>query len=533
MTHRETTEGLVIDESFRALTELAPDFVVLLGADGTINYVSPAVTRVLGHDVDEVRGQPFLDFVHPDDRTEAQNALRQVLQMDDVLMAQLRIRRKDGGWSVLETLGRDYTLIPTLRGILVSTRDITGHVDAERRYRTALEEAEDLYNNAPCGYHSFDADSVITRINDTELHWLGYTREELVGTKFRNLLTPGSQALFDRQFPLFKAGGRMANLEAELIRRDGSPLPVLLSATTVTVEAERFVAGRAILLDITERKHAEAALRRVNRALLLLGKVNQELIHAQSEPELLESLCRVMVVQGGYRWHHPERGRLGPGDFIGIAEHTGLITPLTYRVMDLALRQAALWSEQGFEIPVAVNVSVSNLADPEFANRVLQTLAAHNVRPDLLQIEITESIFMQEPERVEALLKRLTDPGVSIYIDDFGKGYSSLSYIAALPIRALKIDRAFVSGLLQSPRVHGIVAATISLAGSLGIRTVAEGVETKEQAQELINMRCDEIQGFFFARPAPPEEMHRWADAFEFASYGLYTGPGPQEKQTG
>jgi EAL domain-containing protein (putative c-di-GMP-specific phosphodiesterase class I) len=153
--------------------------------------------------------------------------------------------------------------------------------------------------------------------------------------------------------------------------------------------------------------------------------------------------------------------------------------------------------------------------------RIEEMLRTWNVGARSLQLEITESVLMEEPARTLDLLVRLKERGISVSIDDFGTGYSSLSYVASLPIEALKIDRSFVVQMVGSARTHSVVAATIALAQSLDIKTVAEGVETKEQAEALVAMGCNEIQGYFFCRPIEAEELRRWSAGFSLESYGL------------
>ncbi|HEY6095391.1 MAG TPA: HD domain-containing phosphohydrolase [Gallionellaceae bacterium] len=163
------------------------------------------------------------------------------------------------------------------------------------------EEVEDLYNNAPCGYHSLDRDGLIVRINDTELNWLGYRREELVGkAHITDLLTPRSQTVFRGYFPEFIARGRIRDVELELVRKDGSVLPVLISATAVKDEAGNFVMSRTTVYDMSERIKAEQEQQRLNRALLLLSQCNMTLVHAKQEQELLADICRLAVEAGGY-----------------------------------------------------------------------------------------------------------------------------------------------------------------------------------------------------------------------------------------
>jgi diguanylate cyclase (GGDEF)-like protein len=253
-------------------------------------------------------------------------------------------------------------------------------------------------------------------------------------------------------------------------------------------------------------------------------EAKQLILHYQPKVDL--GAARVAGAEALVRWQHPERGLIPPGEFIRVAEQTGLIKPLTYYVLDAALHQCHRWREQDFDMPVAVNVSVHAFNDPELLGRVVESLRTWGVRPELLELEITETTLMEEPSKGQELLVRLKDQGILVSIDDFGTGYSSLSYLASLPIHALKIDRSFVIRMLASPRTHSVIAATISLARSLGIKTVAEGVDAKEQAEALFAMGCTEIQGYFFCRPVEAEQFRRWTADFSLESYALRPASG-------
>lgn len=258
----------------------------------------------------------------------------------------------------------------------------------------------------------------------------------------------------------------------------------------------------------------------------LRGAIEEEQFELRYQPQVDLATGTVSGVEALVRWRHPERGLVPPGEFIGVAEQTGLINPLTYIVLGSALRQCAEWYATGFAMPVAVNVSVNSFGDAGFLERVDEQLRAWDVRPKLLRLEITESTLMNEPARTHDLLSQLEKMGVDVSIDDFGTGYSSLSYVASLPIHALKIDRSFVSRMIESNRTRSVIAATISLARSLGIRTVAEGVEDRDQAETLIGMGCTEIQGFYFSRPVDPGALRHWTEEFSLKAYGLCPGTG-------
>ncbi len=253
------------------------------------------------------------------------------------------------------------------------------------------------------------------------------------------------------------------------------------------------------------------------RQLALLGELRRAIadddLVLNYQPKVDVRTGRLAGAEALVRWRHSVRGLMAPAEFIPAAERTGLIRPLTWRVLDGALRQARDWAQRGLETPVAINVSPASLLDPAFAGRVAQALEKWGARPGSLKLELTESTLMEDPARSHEVLLRLRELGVSIFIDDFGTGYSSLSYIATLPIQGLKIDRSFVSGMLASATVRSVVEATISLARALQICVVAEGVESQEQSDALAAMGADEIQGFHVGRPMEAADFERWAAA--------------------
>ena len=242
------------------------------------------------------------------------------------------------------------------------------------------------------------------------------------------------------------------------------------------------------------------------------------LLHFQPKIDLRSGT--VSGVEALVRWPHPERGLVPPVQFVPLAEQTGLIKPITRWVVDAALLQMAGWQRLGKQIPVAVNVSPNNLRDPDFLEQLVALHTQGRARLDLLQVEVTETALMEDPEKAREVLARIRDLGMQIFIDDFGTGYSSLSYIATLPINGLKIDRSFVLDMMKQPRHRAVVSASISLAHTLGLKVVAEGIESVEQARALSELGCDEIQGYLYSKPLPAEDFLRWYAAFELQTPG-------------
>jgi EAL domain-containing protein (putative c-di-GMP-specific phosphodiesterase class I) len=248
----------------------------------------------------------------------------------------------------------------------------------------------------------------------------------------------------------------------------------------------------------------------------LLGELrraidNRELVlHFQPKAALAgDGVCGVEAL---VRWEHPERGLVPPASFIPLAERTPLIRPLTRYVLDAALEQCARWQAAGRELHVAVNVSARNLLDERFVDDVLELLAAHAVPARCLELEVTESAIMADPERARTILGRLAEVGVTLSIDDFGAGYTSLAHLKDLPVHQLKVDRSLVTGVTLDGSNALIVRSVVELARNLGLTTVAEGVEDRETWDLLARLGCDVAQGFLLCRPMPAEQLEAWFD---------------------
>jgi EAL domain-containing protein (putative c-di-GMP-specific phosphodiesterase class I) len=248
--------------------------------------------------------------------------------------------------------------------------------------------------------------------------------------------------------------------------------------------------------------------------LTLVGELRRALgrgellLHFQPKAELRTG--EVRGAEALVRWQHPVRGLLYPDEFIPLAQHTGLIRPLTLHVIDEALRQASEWHRAGHQLRVAVNLAMRNLLDLSFPDDVAGLLDKWEVRPDRLELEITESTIMGDPFRARQVLQRLNEMGVRLSIDDFGTGYSSLGYLKRLPVSEIKIDKSFVMNMTQDENDAVIVRSTIDLGRNLGLEVVAEGVESEEIWRVLERFGCDTAQGYFLSRPVPPAELTEW-----------------------
>jgi len=248
--------------------------------------------------------------------------------------------------------------------------------------------------------------------------------------------------------------------------------------------------------------------------LLLRADLRRAIDHQEItlyyQPQVALATGELTGLEALARWRHAERGWIPPTAFIPVAEHMGLIKPLTLYLAELAGRDAMTLSKTGVDLAVAVNVSMRNLLDAHFPEMLEDVVARTGQPAERLKLEITESAVMAEPGRVLDSMKRLRSAGIRFSIDDFGTGYSSLAYLQRLPVEEIKIDRSFVGHMIEETGSTAIVRATIELGGSLGLDVVAEGVEDEPTWQALKRMGCSAAQGYFIGRPMPVGELAGW-----------------------
>jgi EAL domain-containing protein (putative c-di-GMP-specific phosphodiesterase class I) len=235
--------------------------------------------------------------------------------------------------------------------------------------------------------------------------------------------------------------------------------------------------------------------------------LDQEQLQLYYQPKFDGRTGKLNGVEALLRWVHPVRGSISPNVFIPIAERFGLIHRMGAWVIDEACRQMACWQAQGSTVRVAVNLSSHQLRSASFVDDVHRALERHQVDPGQLACEITESIAMEHSQASKGIIERLSAMGVQVSIDDFGTGYSSLSSLRQMRVSELKIDREFVMDVAMNKNARAIVDAIVRLAHALDLRVVAEGVETSEQRDALIELGCDQLQGFFFGRPMPALDL--------------------------
>ena len=228
------------------------------------------------------------------------------------------------------------------------------------------------------------------------------------------------------------------------------------------------------------------------------------------QPKVTLGDSSVLSVETLLRWQHPDRGLIPPDEFIPFAERTGAIRLITRWLIAKAMIQARNWADQGLSIKMSVNISARDLLDSDFSNYVSKRLEENTVKPEMICMEITESALMEDPIKAKRTVEELHNLGVSISIDDYGTGYSSLAYVKNLPVNELKIDREFIKNMIDNKQDIAIVRSTIELGHNLGLKVVAEGIEREEEMQMLREFGCDQAQGYLISKALTASDMQKW-----------------------
>ena len=551
-------------EWFRALAESSRDIVLVRDVDGVLSYCSPAVWASLGHRPEDLQGTNERELIHPVD-LQIRDALISRLLNTNVAQpaAELRLRTKSGAWRWFETIDTNCLDNPSVRGIVTNARDVTERKAAELelieislhdaltglpnrllvmdRLNVALKRAARGGDMVAVLFCDLDAFKVV---NDSVGHEGGDRVLVEVARRFTQALrdsdtvarTGGDEfvVVCEGLSSVEDATAVAAHIRAVVeapIAFDDFEASISVSIGIVTVAG--FDAGMAdpmILL-----RNADAAMYRAKQggkarwALFDEALISAATHRRELEPELRRALElrefvlhyqpvydlqdeRIVGVESLLRWDSPTRGLLPPDEFIALAEETGLIVPIGIWVLQESCEQLRRWDgELGWPGWISVNLSARQLAAPGLASAVHDILLASDLAPALLRLELTETALLRAGHSAAVELAAVRELGVHIGMDDFGTGYATLTNLQQLPIDFLKIDRSFVITLKHGAeaRDHGnaIVAAISQIGQTLDLETIAEGIETEEQAELLREFGCPFGQGFQFARPAPSHEI--------------------------
>ncbi|MGE5453002.1 MAG: putative bifunctional diguanylate cyclase/phosphodiesterase [Acidobacteriota bacterium] len=333
----------------------------------------------------------------------------------------------------------------------------------------------------------------------------------------------------------FEVEGREVHLSCSIgvvLYPDHGPKGKLIARADAAMTAAKHAGGNALCFYEEHMEHDAQRSVDLQRDLRRAMDTHEGLsLHYQ--PKIDGHTGQVTGAEALLRWQHPQLGAISPVEFIPIAERFGLIARLGQWVIDDACRQVHDWMSKGLRMRVAINLSVHQLRQADLAEQVQEALDRHQVPPELITFEVTESAAMEDPQASLRIFERLAQIRVSLSIDDFGTGYSSLSYLRKLPARQLKIDRSFVQDLEREEDARSIVKAVIKLSHALGLEVVAEGVETRAQQDILKDLGCDQLQGFLYAKPMSASKLELWALGEESdrptgdAGQGVETGMRP------
>jgi diguanylate cyclase (GGDEF)-like protein/PAS domain S-box-containing protein len=542
------------EEHFRSLIENASDVILVLDEDGTIRYASPSAKRAAGYEPDELVGTAaFGEIVHSDDQASASDAFAAAArEPGGTLSIAVRVRHKDGSWRDFDGVITNLLADPAVGGFILNCRDVSERKRAEEtiRHLAYHDAVTDLPNR--------------TLFKDRLTQALAQARRKkrMLAVLFLDLdrfkIVNDTVGHGEGDKLLRRAADRLAGLvrEGDTVARVGGDEFAILSSEISHVEdaaqvAERVLAnlrrpwllqGQEFLVTTSigiavypgDGDDADSLLRSADTAMYRAkesGRDNCQLYTPAMNARIVERLAlendlrrglergefvvyyqpqvnirsgQVVGVEALVRWQHPERGLVLPAEFIPVAEETGLIVPLGEWVLRTACAQNKACQDAGLPpMRVAVNLSARQFQQRNLTDTVAQALEETGLAPDLLQLEITEGVAMQDVDFTITTLQGLREMGVQIAMDDFGTGYSSLGYLKRFPMDAVKIDRSFVRDLTVDPNDAAIATTVITMAHSLKLSVIAEGVETEEQLAFLDEQECDEMQGYLFSKPVP------------------------------
>jgi diguanylate cyclase (GGDEF)-like protein/PAS domain S-box-containing protein len=563
---RDTTvrRRLLIEEAdrrsearYRALVQLSSDMIAVLAADGTIQYHSPAIEQILGHAPDAFIGKNVVSLLHPDDRQRAVSRLRDIEAHNGNQRNEFRVRHRDGSWRQFETIATNHIDDPAVGGIVINLRDITQRKELEDQLAHQalhdpltglpnralfLDRLEQALAARPrrgglVGVVYIDLDN-FKLINDSLGHAAGDdllktvarrmrasvraedTAARLGGDEFTILLVnladkhDALHLVEDLQQQLGEPivlGGRSVVITGScgIAFAEPADLPgdVLRKADLAMYDAK--ARGRS-RFSVFESVMATAAHDQLELEADLPHALENNELRLHYQPMVDLTTGQVCEVEALLRWQHPRRGLLLPGEFISLAESSGLIVPIGCWVLDQACQQLAAWRASGSwlaDVCMNVNLSPRQFQDPELIPLVSSALERSGISPDQLRLEITEGLAIENVELSISVLWMLKSLGVQLAVDDFGTGHSSLSYLARFPVDTLKVDRSFVDAVAFDPQINRLVRALVAFARTLGLKTVAEGIETDEQMHALRGMGCELAQGFLFSKPVSPSEL--------------------------
>jgi diguanylate cyclase (GGDEF)-like protein/PAS domain S-box-containing protein len=547
------------ERRFRSLVQNSTDVILLIDAAGNLKFASPSLKQLAGYSSDAVVGQNILEFVHSDDLSNARERISEIVAAPGVMATfEWRIKDAGGRWRWVEGSASNLLHDPDVEAVVINCRDVTERKALESqlthqafhdpltelanralfRDRVAHALSHQRRNRTPLAVMFMDLDDFKT-VNDSLGHEAGDELLIEVARRLQSALRTSDTAarLGGDEFALlieilshpedtlrvvervhatlhdpFAIMGRRLSLRASVgvaISESGDEDvdQLLRNADVAMYRAKSRGKGR---YEIYEAAMHAAVLERLELKADLQEAITNEEFVLRYQPIVALDRNEIVGLEALLRWEHPEKGLIPPARFIPIAEDTELIVPIGRWVLLEACRQTRTWQIQ-HALPllsIAVNLSIKQLEDPDLVADVRACLRESGLTAGDLTLEITESLLMQDVKLTLSRLEELKGLGIRLAVDDFGMGYSSLSYLQRFPIDRLKIDKAFIDGVALGEEESALARAVIRLGESLRLSTVAEGIESVDQIEELSRLKCEFGQGFYFAKPLPPEGLN-------------------------
>ncbi|WP_022851839.1 sensor domain-containing protein [Limisalsivibrio acetivorans] len=539
-----------------AAVEQSPVMVVITDENGIIEYVNPAFENITGFTINDKIGNIPCILSNVCEQNNIEHEVLRIVKEQDTWRGDIKNRKKSG---------EEYWESATVSSVKNKSGSITNYVIIKEDI-TEKKAAEDLLNFQ--AYHDPltslpNRNSLEKRLSAIEAEKDGEPNQaaliyldidnfkdlnDSLGHELGDMIIKEVSerlvSMFDEQYEVFRWDG----VEFIILLRNMSTAKLSSFATNILNSLSNRIsingheihltcsAGMASCPRDTDEpinlvKLADLALSsnrkeprntytfyrsemsvQVNKRLELENMLHSALENNEFtlyyQPKIDMRMNAVYGTEALCRWNNPKKGFMPPGEFIPVAEQSGLITYLGEKVFDMACSQAKDWKDSGFDYgSISVNISPIQFTSKNFTKSIVDTVHLYGINPATIELEITETVLMDNFEYASKLLHELNEAGFPISIDDFGTGYSSLGYLKNLPIANIKIDRSFITGVPADSSNASIVSAIVKMAESLNLKTVAEGVETKEQLEFLLSVNCDLHQGYFFSRPVPPSEI--------------------------
>nr|WP_240947814.1 EAL domain-containing protein [Planosporangium mesophilum] len=545
---------------------LASDGVVIVDAKGRVVYQNPAMSRTFGYDQGELLDLESITLVHPDDAPRSRAWFWQLAASapGTVDRIEIRVRTADEAWRHVEVAGTNLLHDPDLRGIILTGHDITDRklLEEQLSHQTFHDSVTGLANRA---LFRNRVDHAIARgqrsgaaialflvdldhfklVNDGLGHSTGDRLLAAVAQRLREELRPSdtvarlggdefavlveddvteltaaavAERLLEAVRPAFHVDGQevatSASVGVSILKVQGPDSPAgsdgdeLLRDADLAMYAAKAAGGNRYAL-FDPAMHADLLDEARRRAELERALAEgQFVVHYQPIVELKTS--RLVGVEALVRWNHPERGLVGPGAFIPLAEATGLIVPLGHWVLRQSCQQLARWRvayPHACDVYVSVNLSARQFQAPGLVDDVAAAIADAGIPAGNVTLELTETLLMRDTAATANALAALKRIGIRLAVDDFGTGYSALGYLRSFPVDILKIDKSFVDGVATNHEDAALAQTIVQLGRTLNLQTLAEGIESVEQSSQLEALGCTYGQGYLFARPTAPEQV--------------------------